>query len=213
MARKDKDADRAYIREYMREQRAWYREHERCADCGKKDAYTMAGRYRCYECAWRKHERDTGHRDRVEENERARDLRAERREKGLCTKCGAKLPDGYEYVMCGSCRARDRARQEKKRRDAGTIPRAENFAYGLCYICGSPVAKGEALYSGRPLRLCVRCHKNTIKAGQKGRDAYLEKYGRTRGQMRYQYEHGREAAKGTGIRGGIHAGYDSAADV
>lgn len=49
--RKDKDAQRAYIREYMRETRAFYHSHGRCAECGKADAYTIGGRYRCAECA------------------------------------------------------------------------------------------------------------------------------------------------------------------
>ena len=81
---KDKDARRAYIREYMRETRAFYHSRGRCAECGKEDAYTIGGRYYCAECSEKR--RAWGRqKDHAKENARARDLRSERRTSGLCT--------------------------------------------------------------------------------------------------------------------------------
>ena len=40
---------RAYHRQYMRERRSLYRQHHLCTECGKEDAYTIAGHSRCFE--------------------------------------------------------------------------------------------------------------------------------------------------------------------
>lgn len=50
MAYKNAEDRRAYHRQYMRERRAWYKQHGLCTECGKEDAYTMVGRPRCFEC-------------------------------------------------------------------------------------------------------------------------------------------------------------------
>jgi hypothetical protein len=50
MAYKNIEDRRTYHREYMREYRKWLSNHHFCAECKKQDAYTLAGRYRCFEC-------------------------------------------------------------------------------------------------------------------------------------------------------------------
>lgn len=49
---------RAYNRDYMKDLRRWRRENGLCVICGAKDAYTMAGRASCAECAEKKREYD-----------------------------------------------------------------------------------------------------------------------------------------------------------
>lgn len=50
MSYKSIEDRRAYHRQYMKERRNLFREHGFCAECGKEDAYTMNGHYRCFEC-------------------------------------------------------------------------------------------------------------------------------------------------------------------
>lgn len=40
---------RAYHRQYMKERRDFFRQHHLCTECGKEDAYTMAGHSKCFE--------------------------------------------------------------------------------------------------------------------------------------------------------------------
>jgi len=207
--RKDKDAQRAYIREYMRETRAFYHSHGRCAECGKADAYTIGGRYRCAECAEKRRQWDA-RKDREKENAKARDLRADRRENGQCTKCGVQLPSGNTYLMCSRCRALDRVRSERKRRSAGVEPRSESFDRGVCYLCQQPLDGGTAAWSVRPLRVCLACARKSKASANRAEDALVLKTGRTYGQLQYQYAHGRKKAQDTEIRRGIHAAEDGA---
>ena len=49
MAYKSIEDRRAYHRQYMKERRDFFRQHHLCTECGKEDAYTMAGHTRCFE--------------------------------------------------------------------------------------------------------------------------------------------------------------------
>lgn len=123
-----------------------------CTKCRREDAYTMAGRSLCAECAQYGREimakmwRDPSGAAKERHRQRDAHRRDERRMAGLCTLCGKEVET--PYTRCPNCRAKIRARKERKRREAGIMPRGEN---GRCYLCN----KAPAL-PGR--RLCQACH-------------------------------------------------------
>jgi len=177
---------REYSRNYMRETRRWLVDRGYCSECGNRDAFTMAGRWRCAECAERHNSQP---RDRKAENERAKEQRKYRRENRLCTKCGTPLPNLYSYVMCKNCRAHDRNIQEVRRRDRGIMPKSLYRELGLCVKCGAPRMNGLTLWGGEEIQLCERCYANTVKNSKAGRDSFLENHGTTWGNYQYEYEH------------------------
>lgn len=70
----------------MRERRQWLREHHLCVECKKEDAYTMAGRRCCAECAEKR--RKTVY-DPVPKPPREPKIpKSEWVSYGLCQKCG-----------------------------------------------------------------------------------------------------------------------------
>lgn len=85
-------------------------------------------------------------------NEYHRKIYAERKAKGICTRCGkrASLPG---KGLCGICRDRHNRHQAKARNTDG-IPRSERVAYGLCYFCGSEL--------DRKGRSCTKCAEKNI---------------------------------------------------
>ena len=108
MAYKNIEDRRKYHRKYMREYKQWLREHNFCIYCKKQDAYTLAGRAGCFECA----EKRRGHPllEKAEENVPAEPKipRRERFHYGLCYICGKpldgqKLKYGDESHLCSSC--------------------------------------------------------------------------------------------------------------
>lgn len=206
---KDMDARRAYIREYMRDTRRFYRSRGRCAECGKEDAYTIGGRYYCADCAEKRRALEQ-QRDHAQANARRRDIRADRREKGLCTECGAQLPSDDTHMLCPSCRALSRARNERKRRAQGIEPRSESYERGVCYKCQRPLDGGMAEWSGRPLRVCQACAEKAKVSARRAEEALVLKTGGTYGQLQFQYAHGREKTKDTEVRRGFHTAENGA---
>lgn len=203
MGYKDKETARACRRRIMRERREWRREHHLCENCKTVDAYTLLGRRYCAECTGKRnaYERERRRRKPDEMRLRAeaeRAKRAMRRERRLCTKCGSSLPNTgiYPYVMCERCRAADRARQERRRREAGIVPKQEWRELGLCVRCGNPRTDGLTAWGGEPILLCADCYADTVRAVRAGRDAYYHSSGTTWGNYQYEYErrirHGQE---------------------
>ena len=89
MCYKNVDERRAYHREYMRERRAWLREHHFCTECKTQDAYTLAGRGKCFDCAHRRRKTPIEY------------ITAEKEKKysnkgidGFCYKCGCPVMQG-----------------------------------------------------------------------------------------------------------------------
>lgn len=185
---KDASRRREYGRAYMRGLREWRVEHHICAECGEKDAYTLAGRYRCAECT-AKHRGGKASEAKQRENERARDLRWQRREEHNCTECGKPLPSAYRFAMCKKCRADDRQYQLKRCRAAGVLPRSMWQEQGLCVRCGKARMGAETKWDGRDIQLCASCYQKTISAAELGRASFFEKYGMTWGNSQYEWEH------------------------
>ena len=131
----------------------------RCGRCGKKDAYTMAGRKRCAECCEKEREY------RAANKEKIREIRKRHYEKykkeGRCLGCGQPL-DGSAKDYCGKCWGRI-LRHRLIRKDAHrgegpeNYPRGEN---GICYTCNKePVREGS--------KLCEACYAKSLDALEK----------------------------------------------
>lgn len=107
---------------------AWLRERKLCVRCKTQDAFTLAGRCYCAECAEIDAQRPRNKQARAE---RKKQKDAERKEKGLCIQCGKPLDrDG---VYCRRCVFRINRKRVLKRIDSGiNWPRGDN---GYCYTC------------------------------------------------------------------------------
>lgn len=129
-----------------------------CTRCGREDAYTMAGRSMCAECAENARERkarqyaDDDRRQRMYAQHR--NGKQKRRDAGICPECGR--PATPEYSTCEYCRAKHR---NYMRRYRNTAPRGEN---GLCWQCN----KNEAI-PGK--RVCQTCYERLLDSAEKGR--------------------------------------------
>ena len=104
MAYKNPEDRRAYQRTYMRETRALYRRLHLCQDCGKSDAYTLAGHSRCFECLERRRKTPIEYIKPEKTPEPSR-----RGEDGFCYRCGKPVADrltawgGESVRLCETC--------------------------------------------------------------------------------------------------------------
>ena len=155
MAWKDPELNRAKHAEYMRENRIFWKGLNRCIMCHKQDAYTLAGRARCAECAAKAREYNNARSAEHREESRAcdRDRYAARKAAGLCVKCG-KPAGGHSH--CETCRAKDAARHRAKR---GGDMRGVG---GMCKICGHRPAMDGG-------KLCGSCYDMACANIAKGR--------------------------------------------
>lgn len=159
--------------ESQREIAAYYKSQNRCVRCHKQDAYTLAGRSYCFECA----EKDRIYskmryaRGKERKRERTRELVAERKAAGICYRCG-RLPSRPGIGMCAKCAARKSEIRRRNQPDEHlTLQDKKERSYeGFCYHCGEPVRDGLTL-SFQPYRVCQKCYENIIKAGELGRTA------------------------------------------
>lgn len=122
----------------------WLKEHKICTTCGHEDAFE--GHTRCPKCiekasiasakCWDK--------KRAEYNKRGlkrkKELRSERKEQHLCTRCGKPLPINQKEFECITCRKK---RNEKRRtgREVGEKFR-ERIEQEKCMYCGETAVKG-----------------------------------------------------------------------
>ena len=131
----------------------WYylkRSARICIQCGKEDAYTMAGRCLCADCAEKKKEKTKRwwHENGDKMSEHKKLIYRQRKENGLCTVCGRKAVKGKtKCVFCLEKYAE--ISQEHRLRTGINWPRGDN---GLCYRCN----KKEALPG---MKLCAECYE------------------------------------------------------
>ena len=101
-------------REYMREKRAWRKQHHVCTECGAQDALTMAGHSKCTDCfeKRRKYYGYKGCYDFAKPKKKieylcTKEERRERPDKGLCWLCGKPVRidpiTGKPNKVCESC--------------------------------------------------------------------------------------------------------------
>jgi len=136
----DKEKRKARLNAYWKEVRAWRREHHICTTCGKRDA--AIGFVQCPECQQRRADYNDqwtkNNPDKIAAEGRKR--KAERKQKGLCPKCGKPI-DG-KHALCENCHKKKRARD--KRRYARTYVKRVHID-GFCVCCGEKAVPGKKL--------------------------------------------------------------------
>lgn len=124
-----------------------------CTRCGKNKAEPY--KKLCLECLGadqdRYAEKKTTDEQRERDKLRKRKLSEERREKGLCTRCGKR--SAKNGGICNVCKAYLKRYRDKNRQD---IMRSERTDFGICYICGKrPVEKDK--------KVCAECYETRLK--------------------------------------------------
>ena len=103
------------------EYRAKLKAHHICRECKKTDAYTLAGRTYCADCAKkmanRKREKRTESRE--EYNAKRAEYRKKLIEEKRCSRCGKKLSYGWKRKLCIECLTYFRRKAEERRREKG----------------------------------------------------------------------------------------------
>lgn len=149
------DAMRARDNARHREERQRRAEAGLCNKCGKEEA--DAGYKTCLLCRmdmrekWQLQKADVNAKRREPHRIKAKEIRVQRKAKGLCQYCGKHQPDAG-YASCKWCRAKSR-RAYRRRREASGAMTQERMSNGLyCTRCG---AEGRA--PGRTV--CGECLK------------------------------------------------------
>lgn len=91
----------------QKERRAYLKAQKRCIHCGGRDGRTEAGSVVCVECARKIKEQPATHRKEERYKARMKELRAQRKELHVCTKCGG-TRDEEGFLMCSACRLKQR---------------------------------------------------------------------------------------------------------
>ena len=153
-----------------REYRDLLKRSHLCGYCKRQDAFTLAGRVLCAECAEKDRERQRRRRARdggQGNRDRVRAAREAWRAEGMCSYCGKRKPEEGR-ALCGVCAARQRQRAHARKLAAGiNWPRGEN---GFCWTCN----KRRAM-EGR--RVCEVCFGIAVQNGEKGREKPRDGHG------------------------------------
>lgn len=146
-----------------------------CVWCGKQDAYTLNKHALCADCSEKK---AANQRKRMAQNAgiaeikrlRSKEVYNFRKERGLCVRCGKKLPEGEHHAACPACRAKCRRYDERKADKLygpDRLTRQNVSAFGICSKCfKAPAERGK---------LCESCYDKTLIALNKAHEAFQEK--------------------------------------
>lgn len=110
-----------------------------CTNCGNEESEPNSNL--CLECKEKIYSRKKNYyiRNKKEINQKQKkyfkNLYYQRKEKGICTKCGKRKMCKNSTTLCLDCYVKSKRRKDKRWNN--DIPRSERVAYGLCYICGS----------------------------------------------------------------------------
>ena len=125
------------------------KQHGICVNCKTREA--EPGKTLCLECQEKSRIKNRRALEKMTEqekqeryrrnNERYRRVYAERKQKGVCVKCG-KRKSVAGRTLCIDCLVKSRRR--KDRRYNNEIERNERPEYGLCYVCAQPVCEESA---------------------------------------------------------------------
>lgn len=136
--------------EYFAGLRALRKKLHICQRCGEKDAYTMAGRSRCAECAAKDAEYGRQY-YATHKSQKAAQNKANHEKKkseGFCTRCCTRKPMTGRK-LCPKCIAYMRAYRQEHKKTAWNWPRGAN---GFCWKCNKQPAQ-------QGLRLCAACYE------------------------------------------------------
>ena len=103
------------------EYRAKLKANHICRDCKQTDAYTLAGRTYCADCAEKMANRQREKRSEHREEYRAKSAEYRKKliEEKRCSRCGKKVSDGGERKRCIECLTYLRRKAEERRREKG----------------------------------------------------------------------------------------------
>ena len=135
-----------------------------CPRCGREDAFTMAGRSLCAECA-AKARKNKADQYAVEEKKirmyaQHCEGQKKRRDIGICPTCGRPATPGYS--TCEYCRAKHRNYMRNYR---NSFTRGQ---YGICWQCNK-----EKALPGK--RVCQSCYDKKLTSLSKARGVLAEK--------------------------------------
>ena len=143
----------------------WYKEHHVCVGCRKEQA--APGRIRCFDCLEKERARQAKIRANRSDEEHARILEKtreaqhrliqERRENGLCVKCGKKVMQGKRLCLECSIRERRANRKAWKKRQAAKAYVKTDFSPGTCSLCNKPALPGKKLCEYHYSRVMIGC--------------------------------------------------------
>jgi len=146
------------MNDYYKERREFYKSKGICAQCGAEKA--VPGKTLCLCCKARRidynrkqYEKMSSEQKNIRK-EKARMLRANRKEKGVCTRCG-KRPAKIGKTKCGQCLASERLAYIKRARKNGIMPSDLLGDGHHCATCGTEIESGK---------LCQRCYQNSVRA-------------------------------------------------
>lgn len=162
----------------MKDRYEWYKSKGICVQCGQKDAFP--GYVKCPECiekaeeasrkCWANKEKRIRYNKRG--RERKRELISERKEKGLCPRCGKPIRNGT-YIYCNRCRERKNAAGRAKRGQSPGEHFRERIDRGVCMFCGGEIVPGYRL-----CKSCLeRCRDNFKKSMPKASEKWRKEIG------------------------------------
>lgn len=127
----------------MSDQKTWLHGLGLCVECKSRDAYTMAGRWRCAECSQKAYARRKASEDPERRHKNARAWIDRQKAAGLCTRCGRR-PSRPGRVSCEICASRDNRKANALRRVKNGTPDGARGSDGRCYICNrAPATVGR----------------------------------------------------------------------
>lgn len=144
-----------------------------CVKCGKKDAYTLNGRAKCFECQEKANEY---HRNKSYDKKYAakrKAIRDDRKSQGLCIVCGEKAVKGRVRCLKHLCKDR----QNHKPKELG---RELARDLGICMTClKHPALPGH--------KICKSCYDKSFVSLEKAREnADVSKYKNFRFGRKYE---------------------------
>ena len=140
--------------EYFVQLRALRKKLLLCQRCGKKDAYTMAGRCRCAECAEKEAEYKRLYyaENKAKKAESDKKYAQRKRADGYCQRCHVRKT-ALGYKTCPRCLAYARAYDQEHKNQAVNWPRGAN---GICWLCNKrPALQGRKLCAACYDRRCI----------------------------------------------------------
>lgn len=153
--------------EYEKQLREVHRILNRCTECGKRDAYVMAGRALCSNCAEKERTWKAISRRRNPEHysQLLKDDYERAKANHKCVRCRRPLPPDRQAVTCQRCnQLSSQRRRERLASDSNYLTKAEKIAANptLCVRCLK-----KPRY--RDYKLCESCYHFAIVAAEKGR--------------------------------------------
>lgn len=138
--------------------------------CGQKDAFP--GYVKCPECIEKAHlasqkcweDKEKAKKYNEKGSKRHKRIYQERKEKGVCVKCGSPVKQG---IYCERCREKRNAKRREGRKDVGEAFR-ERIAAGVCMYCGGETVPGY--------KLCEVCLNRRRELNRKSNQMSSEKW-------------------------------------